>query len=65
MQFPELTCVVCEQDAMKPREVLYCEACYGLHHIVCGDVLWVVRDGVDEAHILCGNCFDEDEMDEQ
>lgn len=62
---PELLCVVCEQDALKPREVLYCEACDGLHHVKCGEVLWVIRDNEDYAHTVCGNCADLEELDEQ
>ena len=65
MKIPEVLCVVCETDAVKPREVLYCESCEGLHHVVCGDILWVARDGEDHPHILCGNCADLDELDEQ
>ena len=33
--------------------------------MVCGDILWVARDGEDHPHILCGNCIDLDELDEQ
>lgn len=57
---PELLCVVCEGDALMPREVLYCEACFGLHHIKCSETLWVIRDGQEWAHIVCGNCYDEE-----
>jgi len=65
MPTPEVVCVVCDQDALVPRSVLFCESCEHVHHIGCGRALWVVRDGMDYAHSLCNNCHGLDEEDVQ
>ena len=59
MQVPidRFQCALCRR---RPY-YLACEACWDTMCADCSDIVWVVRDGKDWAHLLCKECAGEDE----